>query len=850
MKLFRKEIAMWFLLLCVGFSLYAESETAVNFSPEQQFVAQSNKRRGQPSVQPRDTWKPYFTHIRDMQAPRSFFINSNIGVGFLYFNKIRGNIAPQSAALFQGNTLGALNVGHLAYNRTPLYEYMIGHRMNNWLKFALSFQNQSGIVVTTNAIRAKGNNPQTSADVLGSFTSYLELDSLMLKTYFELPHPFVVKTAAFIPYLAIGFGPTWQSWTDNTASYNFVAAGFQFNEYQPIRQKIIANCGLMVDLGLRMKSAYPGRRGSFVAGCKYNQWGQVRDIGKLSQQGIADFSFTTPVRVKTLYSFAPYMGFQWNFAEGSSLKTSKKAMKGQRALWSRPSMGQKYNTIFTQSSIGVGFLYFDDANTIFAGQPPLEFTPNGFAPLKGHLRYNRTPVYESVIGFQPLSWFKYGLSLQMQQNVTVSTKPLDTFTASSQMRMLFSSHVSIYTVMAKFYFQTPWYLNFYKNIMASPYIAFGVGPGWQAWTKNTLYMYDISVDGENTLILRQKTTASCAWMADAGFNFRGAGNYSPFAMALGCKYNQYGKAGNIGKLSQTQSMKFALWKPFDIKTVYSFAPYVSLSWNFPVTHDYMINKKPINRWKPFYANVRNLQKQRSLFVQSNIGVGFLYFSGVKGNLAAVPGNLHLSNTNPVEGKMQYNRSPLLEYLIGYRVFQWFKVALSYQHQGAVFVQTPLMRGFEPTNSAVNTFSQLRAQFEVNGFMAKTYFELPYAFIMKSWASTPYLGLGVGFGWQSWTDPQVNYLADSGPSWQSTAIPIMAKYSCNAIWGLDAGIRVRNAVDSAPLSIVAGCKYNQWGQARSIGDIQDQGSSSNGLLEPFSVKVVYSFAPYLGVQWNF
>ncbi|MFK5283582.1 hypothetical protein ACI3PL_28810, partial [Lacticaseibacillus paracasei] len=73
----------------------------------------------------------------------------------------------------------------------------------------------------------------------------------------------------------------------------------------------------------------------------------------------------------------------------------------------------------------------------------------------------------------------------------------------------------------------------------------------------------------------------------------------------------------------------------------------------------------------------------------------------------------------------------------------------------------------------------------------------------------------------------------------------AKYCANFVWGADAGIKIQNALPSNHFSIKAGCKYNQWGQARNIGGLDDQGQLPLGLNHPFSIKTVYSFAPYLG-----
>ena len=67
----------------------------------------------------------------------------------------------------------------------------------------------------------------------------------------------------------------------------------------------------MIDIGMRIQSAYPNSKFSLIIGTKYNQWGQARSIGKMTQQGAHKIALGHPLIIKTVYQFAPYLGVQW-----------------------------------------------------------------------------------------------------------------------------------------------------------------------------------------------------------------------------------------------------------------------------------------------------------------------------------------------------------------------------------------------------------------------------------------------------------------------------------------------------------------------------------------------------------
>ena len=54
---------------------------------------------------------------------------------------------------------------------------------------------------------------------VAQFISNLSLDALMAKLYFELPYSLIFKKLATSPYLAVGVGPGWQTWSRVTINY-------------------------------------------------------------------------------------------------------------------------------------------------------------------------------------------------------------------------------------------------------------------------------------------------------------------------------------------------------------------------------------------------------------------------------------------------------------------------------------------------------------------------------------------------------------------------------------------------------------------------------------------------------
>ncbi len=268
-----------------------------------------------------------------------------------------------------------------------------------------------------------------------------------------------------------------------------------------------------------------------------------------------------------------------------------------------------------------------------------------------------------------------------------------------------------------------------------------------------------------------------------------------------------------------------------------------------------------NTWKPYYMKTSVAEPMMSAFYQQNVGLGLLYASGVRGNLnpaqyqaPSPPGVLRARNRT-IQGKTSYNRTPVYEFVVGRDVWNWLKIALSYQHQGGVTVTTQpqMITVTDPATAALSPVV-LMMDNAFDSVQAKAYFLSPWTLVWKNVYHEPYLGVGVGPGWIT-----ANNIYATGNMY-----PFKQKITTNCTYTIDFGFKLRKALPSYIMSFVVGCKYNQWGRIGSIGDQHDQpakaidngditittGATRDSLMSPFSVGVIYGFVPYVGVQFNF
>ncbi len=828
-------------------------------------LVQTKTKSSDPSIQDSGKLWIHFSSTGKYQPSKSIFFQANVGVGFLYFSGLRGNLMgrPTVTKNPTGFFRDAPLKGRLSYTKAPLFEYLLGYQFNSWLKLALSYQHEAGVKIQSKALSAF---PNTDGDLITErvqFTSNLALDAFLAKVYFESLFGVIWKNCAMNPYLAIGVGPGWQTWTQTRIDYMSGTTFFE-NDVFPLRQKISANAVWMVDVGLRIQNTSPENYFSIVLGCKYNEWGQARSIGKVSQQKNLKIAITQPVRIKTVYQFAPYLGVQWNFLPcqpaAQPYKLKGKETKVWLPYWAASKEFQCPRSVWTQFNAGVGFLYFSGLRANLMGQPFRTFNPTNLwrdAPLRGRFSYNRTPLFEYLVGYRFNLWLKLALSYQHQAGVTVQSKAINAFSDNPVLHVIeFTSNLALDALLAKVYFELPFGM-IWRNLSINPYLACGVGPGWQSWTQIRVdYMFGNTGFFVESLPLRQKFSANAVWMCDVGLRMQSVYPNNQFSVLLGCKYNQWGQARNIGKMSQQHSIRLSIAQPLRIKTVYQFAPYLGVQWNFSADQTaksaYKLKGKSPQVWLPYWVASREFQCPTSLWTQFNAGVGFLYFSGLRGNLMGRPVENFAPNSQyrdaPIKGRLSYNRTPLFEYLVGYQFNLWFKLALSYQYQGGIAIGTKTLEAFPGPAATGPNYTQFKSNLSLNAVLAKLYFELPFSMIWRSLSTTPYLAVGVGPGWQSWADTLVVYMQT--PFFAGQPLPLRQKNSANAVWMVDLGLRLQSAYPNSHFSILLGCKYNQWGQARSIGKMSQQGAHKIALTHPLTVKTIYQFAPYLGVQWSF
>ncbi len=256
--------------------------------------------------------------------------------------------------------------------------------------------------------------------------------------------------------------------------------------------------------------------------------------------------------------------------------------------------------------------------------------------------------------------------------------------------------------------------------------------------------------------------------------------------------------------------------------------------------------------KPVWFPTAKLQSPSSVFFAFNIGVGFLYFNKVRGNLTPAPKALFSDYAGADFGEIKkfgYNRTPVFEANLGTRIRPWLRVALTYYGQSEVSIESNFNSSIATGSSNDPVWATFRSNLQLYGLLGKCYIENPYALVIGSWATTPYLALGVGPSWQSWTNISVYEMVIKSGTYTSSVISLRQKISANASWTGELGFNFKPATPEAPLSIRIGCKYIDWGQARQMGVLQEQGAKV-APFKPISVKKVYSFVPFIGVQFNF
>ena len=271
-------------------------------------------------------------------------------------------------------------------------------------------------------------------------------------------------------------------------------------------------------------------------------------------------------------------------------------------------------------------------------------------------------------------------------------------------------------------------------------------------------------------------------------------------------------------------------------------------------------------WKPFFVRNNEVEPEKGYFFSSSLGVGFLRFAGVKGQCQLISDFTQTVYNRDLQGRLNYTRTPLVECDLGAHLKSWLSIALAYQHQGVIDVssnyQAPTIFFDGSITQLTNLqYSQFLANLRLDAVFLKGYLRTPFALVFKRISMSSYLGLGAGVCWQSWSNirSSTQLIANiSGGNDQIIGInnsylsraSFSNKYSANFFYTIDTGINLRSIFPNIAFAVQLGCKYNAWGQARSMGKLSQQQNLRVGLWKPIHIRTVYQFAPYLGVQWNY
>lgn len=250
---------------------------------------------------------------------------------------------------------------------------------------------------------------------------------------------------------------------------------------------------------------------------------------------------------------------------------------------------------FFNVDVGVGFLYFSQitADLQLTSLETIGATSNRntMGQLQGKLGYNRTPAIELSFGAKILHWLSGSLDYLHQGGIQIQTDRQVYYVgqstpgvAGSSPAYIFSSTLSLDAILARISLNTPCSL-IWKTIAYNLYLALAVGPDWQTWANNKVYVETridpLFLSQQSAQVLKQKISANAVWLVDCGTTLRSVLPNLNFSLRLGAKFIGWGQARQIGWLNQQKGVvNYGLVRPLKVKFVYSFVPYLGAQWNF------------------------------------------------------------------------------------------------------------------------------------------------------------------------------------------------------------------------------------------------------------------------------
>ncbi len=291
------------------------------------------------------------------------------------------------------------------------------------------------------------------------------------------------------------------------------------------------------------------------------------------------------------------------------------------------------------------------------------------------------------------------------------------------------------------------------------------------------------------------------------------------------------------------------------------------------------------------STINTVNFNSKAFAEISAGVGFVYFSGVRGVPSPRPTFLYPQNAGVnstasdqpgnFRGHLEHNNPALFTFDLGYRLTQWVHLAATFQTQQNIYIRSKPLQitstidpgGTETFNLATDIFEANLDNYSLGGKLTLNW---PGVVRRKNWTTDFYFGGQLSAGWQSWT--RVNAIQTYTVA--STNLPGLLEVRnadisfkpttfANVCYGADAGLCFKPSHASSKLSWKLGCKLIVWGATRGLADVKDQndltrlGTSDNAspattgnepirssYFKPLRIQAVYSWAPYLSFKWQF
>ena len=250
------------------------------------------------------------------------FVEFQAGVAFLYFDKPEANFAAEPSVSFPFFNPDAAEGNFelkrkIQYNKTPIYELNFGWDIGSMMDFSIGFQTQPNIFIRTEPMKSFSSATGEDIPTQMIFESDLALNSIIGKLGFKLPNIVKAKKFGTSLYLIGNCGAGWQSWTDVKGYYSMTGP----NSLDPANQTFIldikseyyANFVYGGEAGLLFTPTNVWSNISMRLGCKFIGWGSTRELGKTNDQDNLNFGFFIPLKINTIYSWAPYISFIWKY---------------------------------------------------------------------------------------------------------------------------------------------------------------------------------------------------------------------------------------------------------------------------------------------------------------------------------------------------------------------------------------------------------------------------------------------------------------------------------------------------------------------------------------------------------